>query len=70
MGFGVFVFAGLICFTECSKPDRLNFEESQRQDAINGRGEYFIDRDGVERFRYFRDWQSVPYANQPDSQQD
>jgi hypothetical protein len=51
MGLGVLIFAACVCFTECSQPEPTLYAPKQEAAAMEGRGEYFIDVDGVERFR-------------------
>jgi hypothetical protein len=51
MGLGVLIFAACVCFTECSQPEPPAYKDKQEAAAMDGRGEFFIDQEGKERFR-------------------
>lgn len=53
MGFGVLVFAGCLCFVECSKTQPDLFEDNMKSADMRGRGEFYIDAQGRERFRLY-----------------
>lgn len=51
LGLGLLLFMALTCFEACSKPDPPLYEPKQEQAIMEGRGEYFYDKDGKIRFR-------------------
>jgi hypothetical protein len=50
---GLIAFSALCIVESCCRPEPPAYQQKQEAAEARGDGEYFIDRDGVVRFRYY-----------------